>query len=184
MEADRWTDRVGRARARFPAILDRGVFRAIHGLPAQVASAVDQLKQGPVSWIQVDAHLDNVLWRPDGTAVLLDWCNAAIGPPVTDLARFSIEGVVGVSEPDRLTALLSTYVEELEKRGTRSRLSELRAGFALALWPLLQGAVGWAGREGFELEGRTAALCENFLRSLCSWSFDDVHGLHVSSRGV
>jgi Phosphotransferase enzyme family len=114
---------------------DRGVFRATRDLPAQVARALDQLKQGPASWIQVDAHLDNVLWRLDGTAVLLDWCNAAIGPPVTDIARFFVEGVVGVSEPDRLSALLSTYVEELEKHGTRIRLSELRAGFALALWP-------------------------------------------------
>jgi phosphotransferase family enzyme len=179
MEADRWAARLGRARARFPAVLDRSVFGAIRDLPVHVAAAIEQLEQGPASWIHVDAHLDNVLWRPDGTAVLLDWCNAAIGPPVTDLAHFLIEGVLGVSEQDRLTALLSRYVEELETHGTRIRLRELRAGFACALWPLLQGAVGWAGREELELEGRTAALCENLLRNLCSWSFDDVHGLQV-----
>lgn len=184
MEADRWTDRLSRARARFPAVLDRSVFAAIRDLPTDVASAVDQLKQGPASWIQVDAHLDNVLWRSDGTVVLLDWCNAAIGPPVTDLTRFLTEGVVPASEPDRLTALLSTYVRELETYGTRVRLSELEKGFALALRPLLQGAVGWAGREDLELEGRTAALCENFLRSLCSWSFADGYGSRVCSRGV
>ena len=105
--------------------------------------------------------------------MLLDWCNAAIGPPVTDLTRFLTEGVIRASEPDRLSALLSAYVRELETYGTRVRLSELEKGFALALRPLLQGAVGWAGREDLELEGRTAALCENFLRSLCSWSFGD-----------
>ena len=35
MEADRWTARVARARARFPAVLDRGVFGAIRDLPAE-----------------------------------------------------------------------------------------------------------------------------------------------------
>ena len=181
MEAERWTDRLRRARARFPAVLDRSTFAAIRDLPSDVASAVDQLRQGPASWIHVDAHLDNVLWRSDGTVVLLDWCDAAIGPPVTDLTRFLTEGVIRASEPDRRTALLSAYVRELGTHGTRVRLSELEKGFALALRPLLQGAVGWAGREDLEMEGRTAALCESFLRSLCSWSFD---GLHVSSRGV
>ena len=44
--------------------------------------------EGPASWLHVDAHLDNTLLRPDGTVVLLDWCNAAVGPPAVDLARF------------------------------------------------------------------------------------------------
>ena len=68
MEAERWTDRLRRARARFPAVLDRSTFAAIRDLPSDVASAVDQLRQGPASWIHVDAHLDYVLWRSDGTS--------------------------------------------------------------------------------------------------------------------
>ncbi len=129
----------------------------------------NELTRGPASWIQVDAHLDNVLWRRDGTAVLLDWCNAAIGPPAVDLARFLVEGVVDASQPERVGALMSTYAEERRIQGARAELIELRAGFALALPPLLQGAIGWAGREELELTGRPAALCESFLRSLCEW---------------
>ena len=49
------------------------------------------------------------------------------------------------------------------------------ASFALALPPLLQGAIGWAGREEPELTGRPAALCESFLRSLCDWRREVTH---------
>jgi Ser/Thr protein kinase RdoA (MazF antagonist) len=169
MEPDRWKDRLERARQRFPAILTGSLLAELHDLPEQVASAVEQLTRGPASWIQVDAHLDNVLWRPDGTAVLLDWCNAAIGPPAVDLARLFVEGVVDAAQPERVSALMSTYAEERGLLGDRAELSELHAGLALALPPLLQGAIGWAGREELELTGRPAALCESLLRSLCDW---------------
>jgi aminoglycoside phosphotransferase (APT) family kinase protein len=47
----------------------------------------------PAAWIQADTHLDNILWRLDGSAVILDWCNAAIGPPAVDRAGLLNEGV-------------------------------------------------------------------------------------------
>lgn len=169
MEPGQWTDRLERARERFPAILNRSLLAELHDLPEQVASAVELLTRGPASWIQVDAHLDNVLWRRDETAVLLDWCSAAIGPPAVDLARFFVEGVVDASQPERVSTLMATYAEERGILGDRVELSELHAGFALALPPLLQGAIGWAGGEELELADRPAALCESFLRSLCEW---------------
>jgi thiamine kinase-like enzyme len=184
MERDRWTDRLGRARERFPEILSPGVLAELRELPEKVAIAVELLARGPASWLHVDAHLDNVLWRSDGTAVLLDWSNAAIGPSAADLFRFFTEGVVDVAQSERLTALLSTYAEELRLHGARVELIELKADFALALRPLVQGVVGWAGREDLELAGRTAALCENFLRSLCDWSMSDEYGLHVGRKGA
>jgi thiamine kinase-like enzyme len=171
MEPRRWNDAIRRAHERFPEILTSNIAAGIGDLPDQVANSVERLAQGSVSWIQVDAHLDNVLWRPDGTAVLLDWSSAAIGPPSVDLARFVAEGVVRASEPERLVALLSTYVEELKARGVvRVRLTDLRSTMALALRPLLQGAVGWAGREDLEVKGRAGSLCENLLQSVCDWS--------------
>ena len=177
MEPDAWADRLERARQRFPAILNSSLLAELHDLPEQVASAVEQLTRGRVSWIQVDAHLDNVLWRRDGTAVLLDWCNAAIGPSAVDLARFLVEGVVDASQPDRVSALMSTYVEERGIQGARAGPIELHAGFALALAPLLQGAIGWAGNQESELTGRPGALCKSFVRSLCDWSVSDEYGL-------
>jgi hypothetical protein len=184
MERDRWADRLGRARERFPEILNRSLLAEVHDLPEEVASSVEQLIRGPASWIHVDAHLDNVLWRPNGTAVLLDWGNAAIGPPPVDLARFFIEGVVDASQPERVGGLVSTYAEELRVQGARAGLAELQAGLALTLPPLLQGVIGWAGREDLELTGRPAAVCENFLRSLCDWLITDDYGLHAGRKGV
>jgi thiamine kinase-like enzyme len=188
-DRSRWSRIAGRIGSvervgRFPEILNPSLVAEIRDLPEEVAIAVEQLTRGPASWIHVDAHLDNVLWRPDGTAVLLDWCNAAIGLPAADLARFLTEGVVDAAQPDLLAAHLSTYASELGVHGARVELIELKAGFALALRPLLQGVVGWAGRKDLELEGRAAAVCESFLRSLCDWSTSDEYGLHVGREGV
>jgi aminoglycoside phosphotransferase (APT) family kinase protein len=171
MGTSRWNDAIRRAQERFPKILTASVAAGIRDLPDEVAISVERLTHGPTSWIHVDAHLDNVLWRPDGTALVLDWSSAAIGPPSVDLARFLTEGVVRASEPERLVALLSTYVEELKARGAAAvGLTELRSTVALALRPLLQGAVGWAGRQDVELKGRAGSLCQNLLQSVCDWS--------------
>jgi thiamine kinase-like enzyme len=175
MEPDRWRDRLARATERFPGILER-IVEPLVDVPERVADAGSLLSQGPASWLHVDAHLDNTLLRPDGTVVLLDWCNAAIGPPAIDLARFLIEGVVESSQPERVTALLSIYANELRAGVEGVALSELETGFELALLPLVQGAVGWAGRHELEQNGRSAALCENFLRSACGWALRDESG--------
>jgi hypothetical protein len=171
MEPSRWNDTIRRAQERFPETLTTSVAANIRDIPNEVANSVERLTRGPASWIQVDAHLDNVLWRPDGTAVLLDWSSAAIGPPSVDLARFITEGVVRASEQERLVALLSTYVGALRARGVAGvGLTELRSTVALALPPLLQGAVGWAGRPDVVLTGRAGSLCQNLLQSVCDWS--------------
>jgi thiamine kinase-like enzyme len=182
MEPDRWRDRLARATERFPEILERLV-EPLLDVPERVADAASLLSQGPASWLHVDAHLDNTLLRPDGTVVLVDWCNAAIGPPAIDLARFLIEGVVESSQPERVTALLSVYANERRRAGVEGvALPELETGFELALLPLLQGAVSWAGRHNLEQNGRSAALCENFLRSACGWALGDESGSQHGSK--
>ena len=155
-----WADRLARASERFPRILTAGFTARIRDLPERVAPALDRLRAGPATWIHADAHLDNVLWRPDGTAVLLDWCNAAVGPPAADVARFLSEGVDAASRP----ALVSAYARELGRPG------EWDEAVALAVLPLLQAAVGWAGREDLASQGRPAAVCESWLQSVCLWA--------------
>jgi thiamine kinase-like enzyme len=183
MEHDRWSDRLTRAAERFPEVLAPSVASRIRDLPERVADAGDRLGSGPVSWIHVDAHLDNILFRPDGSAVLVDWCNAAIGPPVVDVARFLTEGVVTPRQSERVARHLSVYVEELRNRGVTSAGSgEVERGFALALLPLLQGAVGWAGRKDAELQGRSAALRESFLRNVCAWALPDDSESHKRGK--
>jgi hypothetical protein len=172
MEPDRWVDRVARACQRFPRILTSPRAAWLGDLPGEVASALDQLRDGPAAWIQVDTHLDNVLWRSDGTAVLLDWCDAAIGPPSADLARFLSEGIDARSRP----ALVETYVQELRISGADGVLTEVDTSLELALLHLLQSAIGWAGRENLVLHGRSADVCQSWLRSVCGWALAEDSG--------
>jgi aminoglycoside phosphotransferase (APT) family kinase protein len=172
--SEQWSDRLTRAGERFPGILTPTLSERLHDVPVRVARAVERLRAGPASWIHVDAHLDNVLWRRDGTAVLLDWSGAAIGPPAVDLARCLTEGVDAGSQPERAAALLSTYVLELRTRGVDASIVGLRRMLADGLVLLLQSAVGWAGKqEDREPPSRLAALRENLLRSVCAWRYSD-----------
>ncbi len=47
--------------------------------------------------IHADMHLDNVIFAPDGHAVLLDWQSVSLGPAAYDVARLLVESV---DEPD------------------------------------------------------------------------------------
>jgi hypothetical protein len=165
MEQDRWADRLARAADRFPQHLTPPLVATFRDLTETVAADLEQLWAGPASWLHVDAHLDNVLWRPDGTAVLLDWCNAAIGPPAVDLVRCLTEGIDAGPRPERGAALASAYKDELESTGIAGV-----GDIDLPVATLVQSAVEWAGRpEECEPRGRTAALRENLLRSSCAW---------------
>ena len=165
MEPARWADRLARAAKRFPQILPPPLIARLQDLPETAAADLERLWAGPASWLHVDAHLDNVLWRPDGTAVLLDWCNAAIGPPAVDLVRLLTDGIDAGSRPERAAALVSTYKDELESTGVPDV-----GDIDLPVATVVQSAVEWAGRpQEREPEGRTAAVRENFLRSSCAW---------------
>ena len=169
LEPQSWADRRARASERFPDILTVRQRTRLHDIPERVAADAERLRAGTASWIQVDSHLDNVLWRPDGTAVLLDWALAAVGPPAVDLARCLVEGM---ATPTTTAPLLETYADELRRNGVAAEPAGLRAEMALTLPALVQGAVGWAGREDLALAGRTALVCATFLRSVCAWWSD------------
>jgi hypothetical protein len=162
MEDERWRDRLGRAAAQFPDILPARVAARLRDLPARVGESLALIRKGPAAWIHADAHLDNVLWRPDGSAVLLDWCCAAIGPPAVDVTHLLNNGV----EHTWRQSLFSTYAAELERNGIDLAAADVEMQTALVLPHLLQGLVGWAGRPNFAPTGRPAAACRSSLRSV------------------
>jgi hypothetical protein len=180
MAPDLWLDRLARAGERFPEIVTHTFMSRVVDLPEKVAVALDDLRSGPASWLQLDAHLDNVLWRADRTAVLLDWCNAAIGPPIADVVRFLSEGVDAESRP----VLLNAYMREIRSSGADADPSDMEASLQVALLPLLQSAVGWAGREDLRPHGRKADVCARWLQSVCNWALDDDSRSQVGSRPV
>jgi hypothetical protein len=60
---------------------------------------------------------------------------------------------------------------------TAGNAAELRVAMRIALPALVQGAVGWAGREGLTQHARMADVCESFLRSVCAWDEAEDVGL-------
>jgi hypothetical protein len=172
MEPDLWTDRLSIAAERFPQILTSSLTKRLEQTPVRVVQAIESLEAGPTSWIHSDAHLDNVLFRQDGTAVLIDWSGASVGPPAVDVARLLTEGLDAGANLGRARKLLSAYVEELDVNGiTNFGTDDLSRKLSDGLEVLLQSAVGWAGsNEKREPRVRMQALQENLLRSACAWA--------------
>ena len=169
---ERWRDRLTRARSRFPQILSEAVVGRLRDLPALVAAAARTQAAGPASWIHSDAHLDNILWRERGGAVLLDWAGAMIGPPAVDAARFLVEGPPGVvSDEFRAAALIEAYQAQLRDDGVpETDVVLVPRAIELAVRPHAQSIVGWAGRpEDRSLEPRMERLRENALRGVVAW---------------
>lgn len=171
---DQWEQRLSAAADRFPEIITSSLADRLHGLPSKVEQAITSLQEDRACWIHGDAHLDNVLFRPDGTAVLLDWSGAVIGPPAVDVARILTEGVDTGARQERASDLVSAYADELARAGVLVMLEDLWGSLSNGLALLLQAAIDWAAREeNREPRTRMRALQENLLRSACSWAANE-----------
>lgn len=175
-----WDDRLSAAAARFPRILTPSLVDQLHGLPPLVEAALDSLHRSDACWIHGDAHLDNVLFRPDGTAVFLDWSGAVIGPAAVDLARLLTEGVNAGAQSELATELISGYANELDARGAKMLIGDPWQALSDGLAPLAQAAIAWAARDEIrEPRARMRSLQENLLRSVGAW----VSNAHLTKPG-
>lgn len=118
----------------------------IRGLPSRLPEIHNLLWRGERTLLHTDFHLDNVLWAPDGSPVVLDWEGAMVGPPEVDLARILIECL----RPDQVEELAGVataiYTDHLAADGIeRGRIDERRLEAAAAR--SLAGIVGWLGAE-------------------------------------
>jgi aminoglycoside phosphotransferase (APT) family kinase protein len=171
LTSDEWAARLSAAADRFPDILTGLLANRLRELPRQVEAAIDSLEGAGACWIHADAHLDNVLFRADGRAVLLDWSGAVVGPPAVDLARFLTEGVNAGAREDLAHDLVSAYARSLADRVGSVLLEDVWGALSNGLAVLLQSAIGWAAREEKrEPRRRMQALQENLLRSACNWA--------------
>lgn len=168
--ADEWASRLDTARRRFPEILDAKATEHLAGLPNRVAGALDRLAAVPHAWIHADAHLDNVLRRPNGGVVLLDWATSCVGPPLADLAQPLAGGLVDdPSTSSRLRSLLGVYVETLGAHGIEADLDDVASLTRDAALPWVQGMVGWAAAPS-RPTGRTDAVLRFQLGVAVAWS--------------
>ena len=170
---DQWAARLTAATRRFPEVTGPVIDR-LQELPRKVEAAIPSLRAGDLGWIHCDAHLDNVLFRPEGDAVLLDWSGAAIGPPAVDLARLLTEGVNAGGREDLAAELVSAYASELARCGATVVIEDLWDALSKSLALLVQAAVGWAAREEDRPPvARIRALQEQLLRSVLAWASNE-----------
>jgi thiamine kinase-like enzyme len=172
MDADTWEDCLERATSRYPDLLATGLGLRLRDAPQRFEAAMVPLRSAPVTLIHRDAHLDNVLFRADGSLVLLDWDGVSVAPGAADLARVLAEGTALASAHQCLSMLLTAYLEEVRKTGGSDvQLPDLTACVNAAMVPRLQGAIAWAGAPGndSQLATRVLAMRRQMLERMCDW---------------
>lgn len=100
-------------RERFGA-LSAPIAREVlaHAVNAQ-ALANEVLESVPSTLLHGDHHLDNIMFRTDGTPVFLDWAGAGHGPGVLDLVNLAFR----MGHVADTTAALDAYFATLEGEG-------------------------------------------------------------------
>ncbi len=163
-DEERWATTLSTATARYPALFAGVGGERVERIRDAVVDASAVLDREQVSWVHVDPHLDNVLWRPDGSTVLLDWSNARIGPPVTDVSKLLF--TLAFCERPAMTPdeVMATYVSELAQHAVSVDVPTFESATSLALVVHLQGVVGWSGQSSdTAFHHRKATLRDNAI---------------------
>lgn len=157
-DPERWSDRLARAANRYPGTFTPDLRRRLHAFDVEAHVAGRDLAHGPAAWIHGDPHLDNVLWRPDGTPVLIDWATATLGPPAVDLAVLLLSFSFGATPVLPPAGLIGVYVGGLRNRGLELSEAEVTMQVRRALTRQIQGVVGFIGMPDEPTDRRALAL--------------------------
>ncbi|MEA1902729.1 MAG: aminoglycoside phosphotransferase family protein [Actinomycetota bacterium] len=141
-DMDRWSARIGLAGERYPDEITADLEQRLQALHDEVPTAITAVENGPFSWTHRDVGLDNILWRPDGSPVLLDWSSAAVSNPA-----FDVTPLLGFSPDAPLTPeeTISAYLAALRGRDTRWTETEATQSIVAGLRLLIRGQIGFAG---------------------------------------
>ncbi len=133
---------------------DDAWWHRIERIGEEADAGVRSLRDRPFVWIHTDPHLDNVMWRTDGSIVLLDWSNARLGPAAVDGAILLFSLCFGPHpslSPDDLIGMLAP--------GTSSAATAtFRRDVRAAVTAHLRAVLGWMGRPGEDVHRRAGAL--------------------------
>ena len=147
----RWESRINGAKQRYPEQMTLELEHRLVKLHQEIPTAIEELAGRPMSWTHRDMTMDNVLWRPDGSPVLLDWSNAAIGPPVTDLIP-----LLGVKTPGEPEWAIRAYNAALSDNGVTVANKVIEEWLKLDIRLLVRGIVGFSGLPGEPEQPRLA----------------------------
>ncbi|NNF65025.1 MAG: aminoglycoside phosphotransferase family protein [Acidimicrobiia bacterium] len=100
---------------RFGALSDPAANAVFANAIRAHALANDVLRSAPPTLLHGDHHLDNIMFRTDGTPVFLDWAGVGRGPGVLDVVNLAFRmGHVGDTQP-----ALDAYFVTLQASGVR-----------------------------------------------------------------
>jgi hypothetical protein len=161
-----------KTRARLAEFLERwrseltpGVRTIAERLPDTLPTAYAALAAAPATVIHGDFHLDNVLFRPDGSAVVIDWTHAAVGPAAIDVTRLLTEGLTVASRRAFERDLVDRYLRGLSGRGIRHGASAFEADRDHALTVHFAGAVR-SKEPAPDSPARLVPIVENLARNV------------------
>jgi len=167
LHAQRAAERLPRFVGRFGGELAPAVLAVADGLAERVLAAYERLARAPTTVVHGDLHLDNVLFAPDGTPVVIDWTHAAIGPGAVDVVRLLVEGLTPAARRALEGRLLARYVDALAARGVEHRLADLDAEVDDALVVALAAAIRWK-EPGPGSPARLVPIIENLVGNVAS----------------
>jgi hypothetical protein len=117
-------------------------------LPQRLEDAYASLQRAPQTVVHGDLHGENVLFRPTGEPVILDWTDASRGPAAADVARLLVEALTIDARRAREDDLLRVYVSALTERGVSSYgVDRLRHDIHRAVIALFAWTIRWVGAE-------------------------------------
>lgn len=161
-------ERTAKRLPRFLELLGHLVPTELHvrleRLPEAMLEAHERLARVPKTLIHSDLHLDNVLFRADGTPVIIDWPDAARGPGVVDVSRILVEGITIETRREIEAEMWARYRSTLEAAGIRVNPDEL-ARQAADVDVVMMGGVVRFREPDADSPARLVPIIENLVRN-------------------
>jgi len=154
---------------RFGSLMNPAMIAKIDALEERIPEAVDRLVEPPWSLLHGDYRLDNILFRPEGDPVVVDYQAIGYGRPGWDVAYF-ITTALSPEHRDEEDSLLRTYHDALIGAGaTGHSFEQLRADVVLTKDLLAHRMIGAGDLIDTALEGRDDSFVDLAAARIMGW---------------
>jgi len=154
---------------RFGPVLQAGMLARLDSIQERIPDLCAALGAAPWTLLHGDYRLDNVLFRPDGEIVVLDFQGLGLGRPAVDVAYF-ITTALTAEHRDEEQRLLRTYHDALVAAGvTTYSFDDLVHDGNLAKELLAHRIVGGADVLDTSVDGEDASFFDLIQLRVLDW---------------
>ncbi len=165
--------------ARFDSELNDNSKKLTKQLLDKIGVVISKLAEAPATLIHRDTHLDNILFGPESSVVLIDWPSAAIGPAAIDVTRFVTTSLRPADFQVNHHKLIDIYFDSLQAVGvadyTREHLHRHLSLAGLRLWAGVVTGYGSADPAGIlprQLEVARVEV-ERLVHVMAAWNWPE-----------